>query len=922
MTIHAADLRTRLFSPQLTNRTLMAKPAKSPFKLLLWGAFLMALYSGYKWLRWQGGRPLARSVMVLAQNIVPKAEAFQVRLTLSDVLLQNGEKPTTLVKVSLRDITSKPLATQHKLENLVVGTPSEWFDLDPLRFGVGGRIDVQVFPYKAQRVKSMKVTVEVRPTNAPTQIQTLSAPSDGPRISLTRRTSQDGKTTLGSGVELYKKALNQAQAVAVADKDRPRRLLVADGVTGMGALPEALDDATQMLMDLGINTVQFNGWNLSEDVIGNKARASGLSRWRKAIFKPPTYYGWNITHGPQKPDEWAEKIAKNSQTNGMAPAQMALFHLADEPGWSFPDVWESNVVKDADRLRAFHEYLQAQGLKPADIGAADWNSVRPIGASQAKDLPSRRLFYWSARYPSDGAAEGFRLWSEALRRRFGAQLRTTSNWNNRVSRFYRPSPNRKAGNNANSGPDAAMGSLDWMAAGRARAVGYLWTEDWFGDGQAQNWSYYADVLRCAAREGNDSPLAQTAPNPDGLQPVEFGGYIVGRTLGTHPAAGPMRALALVGHGAKAVEWYTFGPEELFPDNGYSNNANAYRAIADGNRLLGRAEELLYPGRRATARIAVLVPGSAQVWDKAPELPMYQREVAGLHFALTHSQYPVDFLDETAVANGALQKYNYALFYVTAPNVSAKAQTLLSEWINQGGTAVFSPGAAAADEYNTPTNLLDKARGLVSSPQPRPLAGVQRAVDVDDPSGEGYAATQSAAVTLKFADAKWGSNAEFSSPMAPLKLTSSTSLADFANGASAISRQTFGRGAAISYGFWPAQAYLNSAQAAAKNSLPQGWNAALRDIVTAPARLTNIVRPVDLSVPVVEATRLDSPQGSAITLLNWTGTPQNNLTVLVRGAARYSKISSAQGATLKSTPLGADLQVTMPLQYADVLLLRP
>jgi hypothetical protein len=73
--------------------------------------------------------------------------------------------------------------------------------------------------------------------------------------------------------------------------------------------------------------------------------------------------------------------------------------------------------------------------------------------------------------------------------------------------------------------------------------------DWFGDGDAWQWSYYASRLRSAAA---------LAPSRD----VEFGGYIIGREASATGFA--KKVLALVGGGAKALRIYTFGPEYMFP----------------------------------------------------------------------------------------------------------------------------------------------------------------------------------------------------------------------------------------------------------------------------------------------------------------------------------------------------------------------
>eukprot|EP01052_Picozoa_sp_SAG31_P006274 SAG31_NODE_286_length_18467_cov_41.317056_12_plen_104_part_00 len=72
--------------------------------------------------------------------------------------------------------------------------------------------------------------------------------------------------------------------------------------------------------------------------------------------------------------------------------------------------------------------------------------------------------------------------------------------------------------------------------------------DWFGDTKASEWTYLAARLRCAAKYGD----------------IKFGAYIVprGPTGGVaHGTVGLLKkAIALIGSGASALDWFEFGPE--------------------------------------------------------------------------------------------------------------------------------------------------------------------------------------------------------------------------------------------------------------------------------------------------------------------------------------------------------------------------
>src|SRR5262249_870383 len=161
----------------------------------------------------------------------------------------------------------------------------------------------------------------------------------------------------------------------------------------------------------------------------------------------------------------------------------------------------------------------------------------------------RRLFYWTARFFPESAARGFALAGAAVQRALPNVKSIAVNWNNWISRWYFASPNQPIGYLSEISPDNALESPDWFASAplNAHTPG---TEDWLGDQEAQTWSVYGDALRSVSM----------------LSGQEFGGYVVGRMLGAHAAGASYKILSLLGHGAKTVDLYTFGPRPLVPSD--------------------------------------------------------------------------------------------------------------------------------------------------------------------------------------------------------------------------------------------------------------------------------------------------------------------------------------------------------------------
>ena len=139
----------------------------------------------------------------------------------------------------------------------------------------------------------------------------------------------------------------------------------------------------------------------------------------------------------------------------------------------------------------------------------------------------------------------------------GADLFIYTNFNNWPGRFFMPG----------LGDNTSEVLFDWHEFGRLRGSSLVWTEDWFGDGSAFQWSYLASIMRLAA-EGS------SVHRPRRAGELSIGGDIVPRdATGWPPGSGAARhvdgglfrkIMTFVGSGAKAVKFFQFGPEYLFP----------------------------------------------------------------------------------------------------------------------------------------------------------------------------------------------------------------------------------------------------------------------------------------------------------------------------------------------------------------------
>lgn len=568
----------------------------------------------------------------------------------------------------------------------------------------------------------------------------------------------------------------------------------------------------------------------------------------------------------------------------------------------------------------FRSYLQSINPDATYFGGStpgDWDNpnIVPLGAAAVYPPATptawqKHLYYWTCRFYAQSCSEAFAISTAALREQLNGDLLTTTNLNNWPGRYFIPSPFQKIGDSpAPYTGSNAMGMPDWFDLGRKGSVSCLWTEDWFSDTAANLWSMYADLLRCAVRE---------SPG------MEFGGYIVGQSSGAVADGISYKVMSLIGHGAKAIDSYTFGPYQIFGDGWSEKSVRTYHGFADAFRMLGKAEHVLYPGRPRNGTVAILVPKASQPWDMTAAMKLYMYEIYGLHRALTHAQYPVDFVDDDDIEAGKLAEYGYKALYVTAPNLSAAAQSAILSWVNAGGTLVMLPGACTADEYNDACTILTSQMGA--------SWGAVAREDYNQYTGWRHART---AITVTDQAALGAAADETQAQLAPLTVTSATSLATMPGG-SAVTRQARGNGAIWAFGYWPGDTYYTLVDGYDTTRLPMGWRADTRQILTAPCRADGAAKFVSCDVPLVECPLLeDADAGIGITLLNWGGEPLDSLTVSVNKltmpaeilaqvnaaiAGGTLRVASVKQGNLAYTVNGDAIDITLPLATVDVLML--
>ena len=709
-------------------------------------------------------------------------------------------------------------------------------------------------------------------------------------------------TLTGHGRRVYDKAMKDA---FLPMNERPKKILFGDRYIGSDNDTLSWKEGIQRLSGLGFNALHPVPANLTETV-----RAGGINKLWGAVYNPP---GGVFNFDPKRHEVFVKFVQEQldpALAAGWKKEDIGFWVTADEPGWYYPDIYD-NFNKDPNAMATFHDYLKARNFTPQDFGKATWDEVKLIGRKQYTDLPSRRLFYWSNRFvpwaSSRFFAEVARAYEEVIR----PGLPVLVNFNNFMGIGYQPGP---VGNNAaKTDPNAAMGMHDWLEFGRERGTTAIATEDWFGDDQAYQWSFYAAKQRSAAE----------------MSGVGIGALVIPRVSGQRPYGMAQKLMSLVGNGAKTIQFFVYGPEYSFPINCYSENMAVMKPLSNGMRLAAKAEDLLYPGQARQPQVAILTPQSSPLWDLEEQgvaqglidvtntnlyngHMAYMSETNALYMALEHSAVPVRFVDEQKLTESNFKTTK--VLYVTAPDLPQESATAILQWVRDGGTLVTTAGAGMFDRYHQPMNTLTEASGK------QPAAPVRMPIfSFDDVKANGTLLnhpTHSGLGATVFGEReKLGDITTM--PTASTHAAQIT--ATFDDGTPARTERALGKGRIIHFACYPGISYRKSATGST-NGLPSGFSEAWRNLIVKPVSTAGASLPVRVNKAMIEAPALYSTGGVAVTLLNWSGAAQD-VEVTIATDKKVRRVESAEKGKLsfKASKLG--VTVRLPLGDVDVLSLR-
>ena len=758
------------------------------------------------------------------------------------------------------------------------------------------RENTLIFTFRSrEEVKNIEVLIEIASDADPaTLITSIKGTTDGDVFSFLLPAEPAKGQQLLTVADRTREHLERARAAFPGEPPTLRYLTIDTSIGGFGPAgrtgggwspvyrsEQIFRDELETLRRYGFNTLAGN-----PALFEPYAREAGFS-FVSADLHPPMAEVWKPGYADTVAGlaaGWNEKYAQSPELK----QRVFNLRLADEPSLVGSD-WADNAEANA----AFRTYLRNRGFTPADFVLKDWAEARLVlsreqigeierlwSDREAKAAPF--LYYHSKKFQSYSSWLAFKTATDVYRKRIDPNVLTSIN----------PSPHPMLGRGMLS-----SNSLDWIEGGRMGAVTMPWTEDWLGVSgwvapSLEHVGFLADLLRASARY-HDAPIGMY------LIPVGCNSYL----------ATTQKTFSALGRGVTHLNYFLYGPYYAATWDFYSENYEDLRAIGDAARKVAVVEEDLVQAKYKRPQAAILWPTSAEVWQ---ESNIYNTERQLLWLLLDRHQIPVDFLQEEDLEAGLAE--GYTVIFAVGDCLTKKASTKLAEWVNGGGQLWLCPGSGLYDEYRrenatlrnltgfTPDALwIDKSFGNWGSVlgNPKPLATVQ---------------PKDAAV-----------------PVLPALFTrqnftpAGEVMATFNDGKPALARNPVGKGQVWQAGFMLGLAYTAGCNKKENGGyatvFPEAY-AKLLDPLLAAGKVT---KPVMVDTPGIQTSLLESAAKKVIVLTDFTRDPKTegakDIVLTVPGGGTAKKVTSAAGAKLTIIRKGGDLQIGVPLNIGDILVIE-
>lgn len=532
---------------------------------------------------------------------------------------------------------------------------------------------------------------------------------------------------------------------------------------------------------------------------------------------------------------------------------------------SFGDEIRLGRIKfdDPANQEKFRRWLKAKGLGKAELGV-------PAEQAQLALDGDPRLVWYSNLFNEEERYADFRARTELVRSKLGKHVLAGANYSpHHLALYYGP-------------------IFQWVDIFKHGGMSMHWAEDYiFSVPEApQIISWQFAEMRCGVKYRG--------------QPIHF--YVMPHAPGQQPEFLRRNLLTAVGYGARHIDNFWVAPAENFTENyvGWSY-PDTFRTLSEAIYDTSQAEQLLEGGRLRASRVAVII-GKATDFNEsrlqvdksqdplarrcknAPEKLnqiLCRKDQQMLYLALKHAQHGVDLITEDDIVDrNELEKYD--VVYFAGEWIDNRAVPKLDAWVKGGGVLYAAAGLGHRNQFDQEDPSLLKLLGLKSAKLTKNAVVIRTMLElpllepIDTITLAGAAGAEQAtipAVGMRQA----------------LVPDDARVLGTWSDGSAAVTVREYGNGRAFAVGTLAGNTYMKTGLK--RQPWPRGGLAHIYNPTDFSPAATKLVRlgveaskaqpAATTSEPLVETIITDHPQGTLVTLVNWTNDPIDDLEVSVR-----------------------------------------
>ncbi len=390
------------------------------------------------------------------------------------------------------------------------------------------------------------------------------------------------------------------------------------------------------------------------------------------------------------------------------------------------------------------------------------------------------------------------------------------------------------------------------------------------------------------------------------------------------------AFSHLAHGACGLDYFGIGINNTFTENYIDfRDKERYAAIRDINRAMALVEDILHESHVVPSQVALILSDSTERWDFAgiaddkANLFMFGNAAKGIHYkstrlhyhtdrigiyyALIHGSRSPDLLIEEDIVHGDLK--NYKVAYWVGDCIDPKALKGLEGWVQAGGQLFATAGAFRFDQYRRPLAEGLAFLGLKSARLDEKTTFFRPQIELPRLAPLDYIGEMPVFGVVDRVQVADGAKV----------------VATFKSGSPAIVERVIGKGRITYVAALPGPTYFWSNYQPVPVP-PRGvlchaphvnFNAAAGKLVRDAASAATAS--VEAQGAWLDARLLQSPQGYAIPVANYSGDVTKPATITIRGVPGIRKVVSAAHGELKLKRNADDsVSVTYPTGFGDML----